>query len=101
MRIAGIVLALCLLGNSAVALAQELESPTESEGGKPKGQTAAKRAACRGAGIKDGLRGQALSDHVQLCFEEAKLACLKDAIAKKVTGKDRKDFIQKCLDTPN
>lgn len=56
-----------------------------------------KRAACREAGTSQGLRGPDLQDQVAVCVLEARLACLKQAIAQKVRGRQRTDFIVKCL----
>jgi hypothetical protein len=56
-----------------------------------------KRADCRQAGVAKGLRGSDLADHVAVCIEEARLACLKQAIEQKVRGPERVSFISKCL----
>ncbi|HVZ52073.1 MAG TPA: hypothetical protein VG986_08915 [Pseudolabrys sp.] len=42
------------------------------------------------------LRGQALVDFVQVCRLEARLTCLKDAIAKRITGPARRDYLKSC-----
>lgn len=43
------------------------------------------------------LRGPDLQDQVAVCVQEARLACLKQAIAQKARGPQRAEFIAKCL----
>jgi hypothetical protein len=43
------------------------------------------------------LQGQDRKDQMQLCLEEARLDCLKQAIAQKVIGRERRDFIKTCM----
>lgn len=56
-----------------------------------------KAASCRKDGAGKGLREQDLRDHVAVCVQEARLACLKQAIAQKIRGQERINFIDKCL----
>ena len=56
-----------------------------------------KAATCRKDGAGKGLREQDLRDHVAVCVQEARLACLKQAIEQKIRGQDRVSFIDKCL----
>jgi hypothetical protein len=56
-----------------------------------------KRADCRQVGQNQGLRGPDLIDQVAVCVQEARLACLKQAIQQKVRGPERTNFITKCL----
>ena len=56
-----------------------------------------KAATCRKDGAGKGLREQDLRDHVAVCVQEARLACLKQAIEQKIRGRDRVSFIDKCL----
>ena len=51
---------------------------------------------CRGEGLQQKLRGQPLSDFIQVCRLETRLTCLKDAIAKKITGPARRAYINSC-----
>ena len=51
---------------------------------------------CRAQGIEQRLRGQPLIDFVQVCRLEARIACLKDAIAKKINGPARRDYLKSC-----
>lgn len=105
MRNAWMILAgLALVAGPALAQDSEdaVQTGTESAG-KPAARTpvplAGKRLACKETGTKNGLRGAELQDQMQVCLEEAKLGCLKDAIAQKARGKDRREFILKCMDT--
>jgi hypothetical protein len=44
-----------------------------------------------------GMRGPDLQDYVLVCVAEARLACLKQAVAQKVRGAERRDFLNSCL----
>jgi hypothetical protein len=57
-----------------------------------------KRADCRQAGRAKGLSGPDLVDHVSICVQEARLACLKQAIEQKIRGRERVSFISNCLE---
>jgi hypothetical protein len=57
-----------------------------------------KRADCRQAGRAKGLSGPDLIDHVSVCVQEARLACLKQAIEQKIRGPERVSFISNCLE---
>jgi hypothetical protein len=46
--------------------------------------------------MQQNLRGQTLADFVAVCHLEARLACLKEAIAKKLVGPDRGAFMKSC-----
>lgn len=56
-----------------------------------------KRQACREDARHKRLRGMDALDSVQLCMAEARLACVKEAIAKKVGRAKRRDFIRDCV----
>jgi hypothetical protein len=43
------------------------------------------------------LQGQDKKDQIELCMAEARLDCVKQAIAKKVVGPERRDFIKTCM----
>jgi hypothetical protein len=43
------------------------------------------------------LQGQDKKDQIELCVAEARLDCLKQAIAQKVVGPERRDFIKTCM----
>jgi hypothetical protein len=45
------------------------------------------------------LRGasQDRVDQYQLCMAQARTDCLKDAIARKIVGAERKEFVKTCI----
>jgi Spy/CpxP family protein refolding chaperone len=71
-------------------------APPAAVPGAPAGAPPSKRASCRAEGQGQGLRGQKLQDHVQLCVQAARTACLNDAIAKNLRGAERKAFMRSC-----
>lgn len=54
-----------------------------------------KRFACQTA--SQGMKGQEQRDQMQLCMAQAHLDCLKQAIAQKIVGPQRKDFVKSCV----
>ena len=54
-----------------------------------------RRFICRAASQK--YQGQDRADQMQLCVEQARLDCLKQAIDQKVVGPQRRDFVQNCV----
>jgi Spy/CpxP family protein refolding chaperone len=54
-----------------------------------------KRFACQTA--SQGMKGQEQRDQMQLCMAQAHLDCLKQAIDQKIVGRQRKDFVQSCV----
>jgi hypothetical protein len=54
-------------------------------------------AACLQEGTVKGIHGVELKDYTVICVAEARLTCLKQAVAQKVRGPDRRDFIGRCL----
>jgi hypothetical protein len=36
-------------------------------------------------------------DYIAICVSEARLTCLKQAVAQKVRGPERRDFMNRCL----
>jgi hypothetical protein len=54
-----------------------------------------KRSECLAA-VEDKA-GQDLQDELQLCLAEGRLYCLKQAIAHKIVGVQRKDFVENCM----
>jgi hypothetical protein len=63
--------------------------------GAPQPVPTGKWLTCRTSA--QALQGQDRSDQMQLCLEEARLDCLKQAIAQKVVGPQRRDFIKTCM----
>jgi hypothetical protein len=59
-------------------------------------QPNARRMNCMNTARQQGLRAQQLRDSVQLCMEEARLACTKKAIEQKIPAPERRDFMRNC-----
>jgi Spy/CpxP family protein refolding chaperone len=55
-----------------------------------------KRMACRVA--SQATQGQDRKDQMQLCMEQARLDCLKQAIEQKIVDPQRKDFVKGCME---
>jgi Subtilase family len=53
--------------------------------------------ACVQDGMNRGHRGADLRDYAVVCLAEARLSCLKQAVAQKVRGPERRDFMGRCL----
>jgi len=53
--------------------------------------------ACLQDGANRGHRGADLRDYAVVCLAEARLTCLKQAVAQKVRGPERRDFMGRCL----
>jgi hypothetical protein len=53
--------------------------------------------ACLQDGANRGHRGADLRDFAVVCLAEARLTCLKQAVAQKVRGPERRDFMGRCL----
>ena len=68
--------------------------PRDTDSGKK--TSSPKRTSCRAEAESQGLRGQKLRDHVQLCVQQARLDCLKQAIDKNITGRERVTFVRDC-----
>ena len=99
--IAAFSIAALLLSADCPTIAQPASSPKAGpDSAAREGRRAAlqkKAAACRKDGAEKGLREQDLRDYVYVCVQEARLACLKQAIEQKICGRDRVSFIDKCL----
>jgi hypothetical protein len=65
--------------------------------GADRGPRSGKRAECRNEARTKGMRGDERRDFTQVCVLEARLACLKDAISKRVYGRARRDHIRQCM----
>jgi hypothetical protein len=59
-------------------------------------QPSARRINCMNTARQQGLRAQQLRDSVQLCMEEARLACTKKAIEQNIPGPGRREFMRNC-----
>jgi hypothetical protein len=53
--------------------------------------------ACMQDGMNRGHHGADLRDYAVVCLAEARLSCLKQAVAQKMRGPDRRDFMGRCL----
>lgn len=79
---------------SATAPADQQNPPAA---GQPPGrQPNVRRTACVDRARQQGLRAQQLRDSVQLCMEEARLACTKKAIEQKIPAAQRREFMRNC-----
>lgn len=58
--------------------------------------TLGKRMACRAA--SQAKQGQDRRDQMQLCMEQARLDCLKQAIDQKIVGSQRREFVMSCTE---
>jgi subtilisin family serine protease len=56
-----------------------------------------KRQACSEDAAAKGVRASEMPDYVAVCVGEARLACLKQAVAQKVRGPGRREFMNRCL----
>lgn len=73
-------------------------APPAASGKAAPAAAGVKRADCRAAALS--LRGEKQDkvDQYQLCMVQARMDCLKEAIAKKVVEREqRRDYIKNCL----
>jgi subtilisin family serine protease len=56
-----------------------------------------KRQACSQDALARGVQASQMPDYVAVCLGEAHLACLKQAVAQKVRGAVRREFMNRCL----
>ena len=63
--------------------------------GAPQPVPTGKWLTCRTSA--QALQGQDRKDQMQLCLAQARLDCLKQAIAQKVVGPQRRGFIKTCM----
>lgn len=56
-----------------------------------------KREACRRVGADQGVEASQLAEYVDLCVGEARLACLKQAVAENIQPPERREFLNRCL----
>ncbi len=80
----------------ASAPAPDAAAPAKPKRVKPANPgDALRRAACRKS-VDQDLKGPDLNDAIQVCVAEARLNCLKQAVADKVRGKKREAFMSTC-----
>jgi hypothetical protein len=63
-------------------------------------QANTKPVDCIAKARSQGLRGPAVRVAVQICREEQRLACLKEAVERKIGGPARRDFVLNCAGRP-
>jgi hypothetical protein len=94
--------AVIALGTLSLAIAAFAQSAAPSP--TPTVQTSAapaapvspsKRFACRA--VSQSAQGQDRQDQMQLCMAQARMDCLKEAIDRKITGPQRRDFVRTCV----
>ena len=56
-----------------------------------------RRQACSEDAAAKGVQASEMLDYVTVCVGEARLACLKQAVAQKVRGPGRREFMNRCL----
>jgi hypothetical protein len=87
------VVAVALLA-STVAPAWS-QTPAAGQAAPAAGGT--KREACKmDAKSQTGAKQDKIDDY-QVCLVQARLDCLKEAIAKKIVGSARKDYVKTCI----
>lgn len=62
-----------------------------------RGRASGKRGECRQEARRQGLRGRKAADHAVICLQEARLECLKKAVADGIAGRGRRDYIRNCM----
>jgi subtilisin family serine protease len=72
-------------------------APAAIEGDESPATVEKKRQACRQDAAARGVQAAEMPDFIAVCVGEARLACLKQAVAQKVRGPGRRDFMNRCL----
>ncbi len=75
----------------------EPEKPARPRRGRRGRAATGKRAECRNQAKAQGLRRSAARDAATICWQEARLDCLKKAIADGVMPRERRAFIANCM----
>ncbi|SDR49931.1 hypothetical protein SAMN05444161_4745 [Rhizobiales bacterium GAS191] len=78
----------------APGAAAPAQAPARAKAAPNRGETL-RRSTCR-KNADQSLKGPDLVDAVQICMAEARLNCLKQAVADKVQGKKREAFMSTC-----
>jgi hypothetical protein len=94
---------------AATVFAQSTSVPDSAKSDVPKADSTAPVAANPGAAVPlpmgkrlscetttQAMSGQDRRDQMQLCMEQARLDCLKQAIDQKILGPQRRDFVRDC-----
>ena len=93
-----IVIAAVLAGFTTAAAAQTAPAPAPSA--TPPAASNVPAPSTPGQAQSKGLRGQAARDAIQVCVEEQRLACVKEAVEKKIVGEHRREFVRTCAGRP-
>ena len=72
-------------------------APAATEGDESPAAIEKKRQACGQDAAARGVGASEMPDYISVCVSEARLACLKQAVAQKVRGPGRRDFMNRCL----
>lgn len=72
------------------------QGPAMRQDSRPKRAANPRRDECRQSGTARGMRGPDLSSHIQICMQEARLSCMRQAADRRLAGRDRRDFIKQC-----
>jgi Subtilase family len=72
-------------------------APAAIEGDESPATVEKKRQECSQDAAARGVRAPELPDYIAVCVGEARLACLKQAVAQKVRGTGRREFMNRCL----
>jgi Spy/CpxP family protein refolding chaperone len=91
---ASLALAPAAVAQTAPASASPVSAPANPAAAVP--VTLGKRMACRAASL--ALQGQDRRDQIELCMEQARLDCLKQAIAQQIVDAQRKEFVKSCME---
>jgi len=72
-------------------------APSATEADESPATIEKKRQACGQDAAARGIQASEAPDYVAVCVSEAHLACLKQAMAQRVRGPERRDFLNRCL----
>src|SRR5262249_26805931 len=72
-------------------------APAATEGDESPAAIQKRRRTCSQDAAAKGVQTFEMQDYVAVCVGEARLACLKQAVAQKVRGPGRRDFMNRCL----
>ena len=81
----------------SIPVAPPALAPAAIESGESPSTVENKRQACRQDAAIKGVRASEMPDYIAACVDEARLTCLKQAVAQKVAGLQRRDFMKRCL----
>jgi subtilisin family serine protease len=82
---------------TVTGMAPPTAAQAAAEGDESPATVEKKRQACTQDAAAKGVRASELPDYITVCVGEAHLACLKQAVAQKVHGPGRRDFMNRCL----